>query len=366
MNKKVVVGISGGVDSAVTALLLKQQGYDVIGIFMQNWDSYTNQEDYDNHRDHCDSYYEYEDAKKVCKKLAIPLYKIDFIKEYWDEVFQTFLDQYCKGLTPNPDVLCNKYIKFGHLLKHSLQNFSCDYIATGHYAKVKHFDDHHELHRCIDENKDQTYFLCGLNQEQLSKCLFPLANLTKQQVRNIAHEAGLINWDKKDSTGICFIGERNFQSFLKNYIAIKPGDIVDIDTNKVIAKHHGIAYYTIGQNNKLGLSGQAYKYFVVDKDVNQNILLVAREANKDKYLQSFKCRVSNFNFINYPIQTEHLQVRFRHRQPLIDCNIEIIDNHDVLICYPKGSLGVTKGQYAVLYDGTNCLGGGEIIEIFKD
>lgn len=369
MNKsnkdiKVVVGISGGVDSAVAAFLLKEAGYNVQGIFMQNWDSFVNNEDYDNKKDKCDAQYEYEDAQAVCDYLGIPLERINFVKEYWDDVFQTFLQEYEKARTPNPDVLCNRYIKFGQLLKYALANYDCDFIATGHYARVIHFPDHSELHTCLDSNKDQTYFLCELSQSQLSKTLFPLSHLTKPEVREIAKAIGLPVHNKKDSSGICFIGERNFKNFLSNYIKNKEGDIIDITTNKVLGKHQGVMFYTIGQNNNLNLSGLKEKYFVCKKDATKNILYVVRNSFKEDYLTSHQCEVHNFHWINYPKKLNNLQVRFRHRQKLINCSI-LIDNGKVIIDYPEGSLSVTEGQYAVLYEGTNCLGGGPVDLIRK-
>ncbi|MGL4951888.1 MAG: tRNA 2-thiouridine(34) synthase MnmA [Mycoplasma sp.] len=361
---KVVVGLSGGVDSAVACFLLKSQGHEVIAVYMQNWDSFVNNEKYDNKKDKCDSQYEWEDAQKVANKIGVPIYKVDFVKEYWDEVFVHFLEEYKSGRTPNPDVLCNRYIKFGHLLKYAKDKFNCDYVATGHYAKVIHFDDHSELHTCKDENKDQTYFLCGMTQEQISNALFPLSDLLKDEVREIAKINGLEIWNKKDSTGICFIGERNFKDFLENYIPNMPGDIIDIKTNKVIGKHIGVMYYTIGQNNGLGLGGQSDKYFVCKKDIDNKILYVVSDKYKDDYLRSNKCLVLDFNWISKTKNFNHLKVRFRHRQKFIDCSIELLDGR-LMINYPIGSNNVAKGQYAVLYDGNQCLGGGVIEESYK-
>ncbi|MGL4948459.1 MAG: tRNA 2-thiouridine(34) synthase MnmA [Mycoplasma sp.] len=360
--KKVVVGLSGGVDSAVTCFLLKKQGYDVTAVFMQNWDSFVNKENYDNQKDKCDAQYEWDDAQKIAKILDVPIHKIDFIKEYWDEVFVHFLEEYKAGRTPNPDVLCNRYIKFGHLLKYAKDKFECDYIATGHYAKVEHYNDHSELHMCKDTNKDQTYFLCGLNQSQLQMTLFPLSDLLKSEVREIARENNLEIWDKKDSTGICFIGERNFQDFLKNYIPNQPGKIIDIETNEIVGSHVGVMYYTIGQNNGLSLGGSKYKYFVCKKDVDKKILYVVRDSNKDKYLLSYECTITDFNWINKPTSNTNLKVRFRHRQTLTDCSIRLEDDK-VVIIYPNGSNNVTEGQYGVIYEENNCIGGGVITSV---
>lgn len=356
--KKVIVGLSGGVDSAVSCLLLKQAGYDVHAVFMQNWDSYTNNEMYDNKRDKCDAQYDWEDAQSIAAKIGISIERIDFIKEYWDYVFKYFIDEYKKGKTPNPDVLCNKYIKFGFFLDYA-NKIGCDYFATGHYAKIKNNGDEVLLARCKDEDKDQTYFLCSLNQDQLKKVIFPLSDLTKNEVRNIAKMNNLDIWDKKDSTGICFIGERNFRKFMENYIPNKVGDIVDIETNEKLGKHVGSMYYTIGQNNNLNLGGMDQKYYVCKKDSINNILYVCKEASKEKFLNSHYCIVKEFNWIIEPKSCDNLFVRFRHRQKLISCNIEI-NNNSVKINYPDGCLSVAEGQFAVLYDNDICLGGGPI------
>lgn len=361
--KKVVIGLSGGVDSAVACYLLKEQGCEVIAIYMQNWDSFVNRENYSNNKDKCDSQYEWEDAQNVALKLGVPIYKVDFIKEYWNEVFAHFIQQYKCGKTPNPDVLCNKYIKFGHLLEYAKQKFQCDFLATGHYAKVIHSTNHNQLLMAKDLNKDQTYFLCDLTQSQLKFALFPLENLDKNEVRDIAKKIGLEIWNKKDSTGICFIGERNFKNFLTNYIPPAPGDIVDIQTKQKLGEHSGVAYYTLGQNHGLSLGGLTTKYYVCKKEVESRTLYVVDENHKDKYLSSNQCVVENFNWIVKPSKLTNLHVRFRHRQKLIECEALInIDQH-VIITYHGKNIAVTPGQYAVLYNGLECLGGGEIVEI---
>lgn len=362
--KKVVVGLSGGVDSAVSCLLLKQQGYDVIAVFMQNWDSYVNNEKIISIDDKCEYQYDFDDAKKVANHIGVKIEKIDFIEEYWNDVFLNFVDEYKKGRTPNPDILCNQYIKFGAFLKHVLKKFDCDYVAMGHYANVEHKKNEHLLLKAKDQNKDQTYFLCNLNQEQLKYALFPIGNYTKTEVREIAKKNKIPVWDKKDSTGICFIGKRNFQNFLSNYINKIPGNIVDIVTNQVIGKHDGISFYTIGQNNNLKLGGMSSKYFVCKKDINKNIIYVVDEKHKNKYLMSYHCLCNNFNWICKPKKTNKLQVRFRHRQTLIDCFIKINSDDSVEIFYEKGSLAVTEGQSAVLYENNVCLGGGVIDEVY--
>ncbi len=361
--KKVIVGLSGGVDSAVSCLLLKQAGYEVEAVFMQNWDSYVNQEESSSKTDKCEYQYDYEDALKIAETIGVKLHKIDFIKEYWDDVFLDFLSEYKKGRTPNPDILCNQYIKFGAFLKYVIEHFKCDYIAMGHYAQIIHDKDVHYLMKAKDENKDQTYFLCNLNQEQLKWALFPIGHLTKSEVREIAKKNNLPVWDKKDSTGICFIGKRNFTNFLSNYIQKQKGPIIDIVTQQQVGIHEGMSFYTIGQNNNLGLGGMKSKYFVCQKDAQNNTIYVVDELHKDKYLTSYQCHCHQFNWIIQPFQIDHLQVRFRHRQKLIDCYAKINDDHSVDIFYPNGALAVTEGQSAVLYDGDYCLGGGVIDKI---
>ncbi len=361
--KKVVVGLSGGVDSAVACYLLKQKGYEVEAIFMQNWDSFINHENYDNQKEKCDAQYEWEDAKKIADVLGVKISKVDFIKEYWDYVFSNFIAEYKKGHTPNPDVLCNKYIKFGCFLKYAFENMKCDFIATGHYANKKNNKYGSLLKMAKDKNKDQTYFLCQLSEEQVNKSIFPLARLTKKKVRKIANKIGLDVWNKKDSTGICFIGERNFKQFMKNYLPEKPGDIIDIDSNVIIGKHEGIVFYTIGQNSKLNLGGMKTKYYVCKKDVDNNILYVCSEDKKNKYLLSKQAIINQFNWINpkyIPKTNQKILVRFRHRQKLIKCHFEINKDKSVKLIYKKGQFAVTQGQYAVLYHKKICLGGGVI------
>ena len=249
--KKVVIGMSGGVDSSVAAIKLKEQGYEVIGLFMRNWDSLANMEyDAPSTSNICPQEEDYNDAKKVCDKLGIPLYRKDFVKEYWDYVFTYFLDELKHGRTPNPDIMCNKYIKFDMFRREAVK-LGADFIATGHYARI----ENGKLLRGVDDNKDQTYFLSQVSKEQLKNVLFPIGDMVKSDVRKIALDNGLITAKKKDSTGICFIGERNFTKFLENYLPNTPGDIVNIDTNEVIGKHIGLMYYTIGQRKGLDIGG---------------------------------------------------------------------------------------------------------------
>ncbi|MEG2283786.1 MAG: tRNA 2-thiouridine(34) synthase MnmA, partial [Bacilli bacterium] len=277
---KVVIGMSGGVDSSVAAIILKEQGYEVIGLFMRNWDTSINGDILGNpdiNNDICPQEQDYNDALEVCKKLDIPLYRIDFVKEYWDNVFTYFLDELKVGRTPNPDIMCNKYIKFDYFIKEA-KKLGADYIATGHYARI---DEKGNLLRAVDLNKDQTYFLSFLTSQQLDHVLFPIGEMPKPEVRKIANKYQLVTANKKDSTGICFIGERNFKNFLKNYLPNLPGNVVDITTNNILGQHIGLMYYTVGQRRGLDIGGTKDKLFVVGKDLNKNILYVAEGADND-------------------------------------------------------------------------------------
>ncbi|MDR2653968.1 MAG: tRNA 2-thiouridine(34) synthase MnmA [Mycoplasmataceae bacterium] len=364
-KKRVVLGISGGVDSSVCAYLLQKQGYEVIGVFMQNWDNYVNNDFFGhtkNEDKQCNVYKDFSDVEKVSKILNFKVYKVDFIKEYWDNVFQYTIEEYKKGETPNPDVLCNKYIKFGSFLKYAKEKFNCDLIAMGHYAGSKIINKKKYLTLAKDSEKDQTYFLCWINQQQLDKCLFPLEKYTKKEVREIAAQIGLPNHDKTESTGICFIGERKFTSFLQNYIKPKEGDVIDIVTKKKVGTHIGIMYYTIGQNKQLHLGGLLQKYYVCLKDKKKNIIYVVSEEEKEKFLSSEKCVVKDFNWINEEAPKEkEVLIRFRHRQTLIKGTFEI-KKDNIILQYEK-TLSVTNGQFAVLYQNGICLGGGIVKKV---
>lgn len=364
-KKKVVLGLSGGVDSAVSCYLLLKQGYDVIPVFMKNWDRLINHDEKGtknkNFIDGCESNQDYEMAKKIAKHFNLKLHKVEFIEQYWQKVFKYFISQYKKSLTPNPDILCNKYIKFGDFKKYAEKKFKPDFIATGHYAKLRKKNNSVYLAIPKDKTKDQTYFLAYLNQKQLKNVLFPLANYTKKEVRQIAKKIKLPNWDRKDSMGICFIGKRDFQQFLNNYLPNKPGIIIDIKTNKVIGKHIGTMYYTLGQNKGLHLSGQQNKYFVCKKNVKKNIIYVCNAKNKNKYLLSTHTQLNGFNFINPTNKKEfkNLKVRFRHLQKLIIVkSMKLVDNKWTINHAP--TLSITPGQYAVIYKNQVCLGCGEI------
>ncbi len=357
--KKVVVGISGGVDSSVAALLLKQQGYEVIGLFMRNWDSTINNDYLGNpnlNNDICPQEKDYNDALAVCQKLDIPLHRIDFVKEYWDYVFTYFLDELKKGRTPNPDVMCNKYIKFDLFVKEA-EKLGADYIATGHYAKV--IDG--QLYKANDKNKDQSYFLAYVNKDMFKKVIFPLQDLTKPEIRKIASKYDLATANKKDSTGICFIGERNFTKFLENYLPNIPGKIVNIETNEVVGEHIGLMYYTLGQRRGLNLGGFKNKSYVAKKDIENNILYIAT-GDENKYLYSNEAIIEDFNFLTDKKIT-NCTCKFRYRQADIKCSVEYLENNKIKVIYDKAK-AVTPGQFCVLYDGDLCLGGG-IIEKVK-
>ena len=369
---KVMVGLSGGVDSAVAAYLLKQAGYEVVAAFMRNWDAMANGDYLGNptiNDDQCPQEKDYQDAQKVAEKLGIPLLRVDFIKEYWDHVFSFFIEEYENGRTPNPDILCNKYIKFDAFLKFARDN-DCDMIAMGHYAKRVEKDGLFYLSKCKDTNKDQTYFLSQINEEQIKSCLFPLGDIDKSEVRRIAHELGLESvMDKKDSTGVCFIGERNFREFLKNYIPAQKGNIVDIDTGKKVGEHRGVYYYTIGQHKGLGIGGisgeTATGWFIVKKDAKKNILYVTR-GDTQKYLMSNKCVVRKLNFINenekFP---QKVGVKFRYRQPDHPATINKVG--DEIICEYDYYKAVTPGQEAVFYNEEGLMiGSGTIDEVYRD
>lgn len=361
MKKKVVVGMSGGVDSSVSAILLQKQGYEVIGLFMRNWDSLADGEldGPTTSTGQCPQEADYDDAKAVCDKLGIPLYRKDFVKEYWDYVFTYFLDELKNGRTPNPDIMCNKYIKFDMFAKEA-RKLGADYIATGHYARM----NNGHLLRGIDSNKDQTYFLSQVSKKQLENVLFPVGDMEKKDVRKIAEEYELITAKKKDSTGICFIGERNFKNFLKNYLPNQPGDVINIDTNEVIGKHIGLMNYTIGQRKGLNIGGTKDKMFVVGKDLEKNILYICLGEDND-YLISTSCLVDNINYLGDE-KLENVTAKFRYRQEDIPVHLEWLENGEVLVRYEQVVKSVTPGQACVFYNKEECLGGGIIKEVRKN
>ncbi|MCI8851790.1 MAG: tRNA 2-thiouridine(34) synthase MnmA [Erysipelotrichaceae bacterium] len=368
MIKKILLGLSGGVDSAVAAYILKEQGYDVTCAFMRNWDAYANNDILGNptiQDDVCPQEQDYMDAKAVADKLDLPLLRVDFVKEYWDDVFTVFLKEYERGRTPNPDILCNKYIKFDAFMKFAHQQ-GFDTVATGHYARVNHKGAESMLLRGKDTNKDQTYFLCQISQDALSHAVFPIGELTKQEVRRIADELQLESVaQKKDSTGICFIGERNFRQFLKNYLPMQEGNIVNIADLQTIGKHSGVMYYTIGQRKGLGIGGTKGPWFVIGKDVKRNVLYVANGDDKE-WLLSTSCIVSNVNwFSKHRPQGDYAcTAKFRYRQTDHEVSLRFVDDSTVFVSYPNGVMSVTAGQEAVFYQGEICLGGGVIDEVF--
>ena len=354
--KKVIVGISGGVDSAVAALLLKNEGYEVEGLFMRNWDSNLNNDILGNPNDIneiCPQEQDYNDALKLCEILNIKLHRVDFIKEYWDFVFSYFLDELKKGRTPNPDMLCNKYIKFDLFLKKAME-LGADYVATGHYARLKNG----RLLRAKDLNKDQTYFLADVKFKNFKNVLFPIGEYTKPEIRKIAINNNLNVANKKDSTGICFIGERNFQKFVENYLKPNPGDIVNVETNEVIGRHNGLMNYTIGQRRNVGISGFTKRHYVCGKSVKNNILYVAF-GEDNKYLLSDECEIENVNFISNERPT-FCTAKFRYRDLDHPVNLEYLENGNIRVCYPSLVKSVTPGQACVLYLGEECLGCGFI------
>lgn len=360
-KKRVVVGMSGGVDSAVAASLLKEQGFDVVGLFMSNWK--------DTEPDGCcTGEADWTDVRRICAHIDVPYYSVDFSEQYMEHVFKLFVDEYKKGRTPNPDVLCNREIKFKPFVKFA-RDLGADYIATGHYCRIMHKDGDNFLLRAVDENKDQTYFLNQVSESQLDDVLFPLGELHKPQVREIAERLGIPVAEKKDSTGICFIGERKFRDFLARYIPMKEGDILTAAGEKV-GTHNGVYYYTLGQRRGLGIGGRRHesssdteRWFVLDKDVENNILIVSQ--GEDDVLFKNGLQTEGFNFItSAPSRIFSCEVRIKHRQPLQNATAQVLDNGDVRIIFDNKQRAVAPGQYAVIYLGEICLGGGVINHSF--
>ncbi|MES5115892.1 tRNA 2-thiouridine(34) synthase MnmA [Lactobacillus iners] len=360
---RVVVGMSGGVDSSVSALLLKEQGYDVVGVFMKNWDDTDDS-------GVCTATEDFEDVKRVADKIGIPYYSINFEKEYWNKVFEYFLSEYKRGRTPNPDIMCNKEIKFKSFLDFAMK-LDADYIAMGHYAKTV-TDENRVVHmmRPKDGNKDQTYFLSQVTQEQLKKAIFPLADLSKPQVRMIAEQAGLATAKKKDSTGICFIGERNFKNFLSEFLPAMGGNIVTSD-GRIVGKHSGLMYYTIGQRSGLGLGGNQSScapWFVVGKNLQKNELIVEQGYDSDLlYASSLDAsEVSFFTGLPSNDTTIHCTAKFRYRQPDVAVTMNYNKaNNTVHVEFDELARAVTPGQAIVFYDGEECLGGAIIDKAYR-
>lgn len=356
-DTKVVVGISGGVDSSVAALLLKEEGYDVVGIFMKNWDD-TDENGV------CTAEVDYEDAVAVCNQIDIPYYSINFEKEYYDRVFTYFLDEYKKGRTPNPDIMCNKEIKFKAFLDFA-KSLGADFVATGHYARVDRSGDETVMLRGVDSNKDQTYFLSQLSQEQIKDVLFPVGELEKSQVREIAHKYKLATADKKDSTGICFIGERDFNEFLSNYLPAQEGNIVDTEGN-ILGRHDGLMFHTIGQRRGLGIGGEGEAWFVCGKDLKKNELIVCQGKN-NPLLFSNKLYASEFSTISDKEIPKEFSctAKFRYRQADIKAHVKVLADGKIEVTYDR-TKAVTPGQAAVFYLGDICLGSAIIDEVYND
>ena len=353
-EKSVVVGMSGGVDSSVAALLLKEQGYRVIGLFMRNWEEAGE-------NGVCTADDDFEDVKRVCGLLEIPYYTVNFAREYMDRVFSYFLAEYRAGRTPNPDVLCNREIKFGPFKEYA-KKLGADYIATGHYCGVSHEGGVHRLLKAKDRGKDQTYFLNQLSQAQLEDVLFPLADLEKREVRAIAEKYGLATAKKRDSTGICFIGERNFRKFLQEYLPAQRGKILSLSGEEV-GEHIGLMYYTLGQRRGLdlgGKKGEDGRWFVVKKDLEHNILYVSH--GDETPLLSRSCLVSEMNYIPTMPEDEVFDctAKFRYRQEEQRVRVHRIGGKKAEIFFEEPQRAVTEGQFAVLYDEKQCLGGGVI------
>lgn len=373
MKEKVLLGLSGGVDSAIAAYLLKEQGYDVTCCFRRNWDSITNNDIKGNPTlmgSKCSQEFDYDDAVETAFELDLPIIRKDFIEEYWDEVFSMFIKTYEKGWTPDPDVFCNKFIKFGHFLSYA-KSLGFDTIAMGHYARRIDENEESHLYKAYDKNKDQSYFLGQISKEQLSHALFPLANFTKPQVRELAEKLDLSVAKKKDSTGVCFIGERNFKQFLSNYLPAKPGDIVDRQTKEVLKKHDGVLYYTVGQHRGLNIGGikghSMDPYFVVGKDVKKNILYVAQEKDNN-FRKSYRCSLEGLNWIgsDLPITDYNCYCKFRYRGKDRPVTFSLQPDHTkAWLTYP-GYDYVAKGQIAVLYQGERLLGSGIITDTYDE
>lgn len=364
---KVILGLSGGVDSASSLIKLIEDGYDVEAMFMRNWDSAANNDYLGNpnvNESICPQEKDYMDAKAVAEKLGVKLHRVDFVEEYWEDVFEHFLDEYRKNRTPNPDIACNKFIKFKSFLEKALE-LGADYIAMGHYARVIHDGDKHYLLRGLDGNKDQTYFLSGLKSDQIKYALFPIGEMEKPDVRALAEKYDLPIAHKKDSTGVCFIGERNFKEFLTNYIPAKPGNMVTVD-GKVVGRHDGVMYYTIGQRKGLGIGGPGEAWFVVGKNAQRNELIVG-QGDQQEMLYANRVILTDVNIINNDIEEgEHITAKFRYRQPDVGITVHFLDNNKVEVITDVPTKAITPGQACVFYRGEYCLGSGTIDEVFMN
>lgn len=358
MKKRVVVGLSGGVDSSVAALLLKEQGYEVVGLFMKNWED-------DDTDEYCPAKQDLIDAAAVADRIGIEIEAVNFSKEYKDKVFANFLTEYQAGRTPNPDILCNSEIKFRAFLEHAL-GLGADLIATGHYARVRERDGLFQLLKAEDGTKDQSYFLYRLNQAQLSRTLFPLGDLYKRDVREMARKAGLPTSEKKDSTGICFIGERPFREFLNRYLPKQPGEMLTPE-GKVVGRHEGLMYYTLGQRQGLNIGGSrdgnGEPWFVAGKDMANNVLIVV-QGHDHALLQKNTLKAGSLHWIAGQQPREHwvYAAKTRYRQPDAPCEIDTLNSENCEIKFAEAQWAITPGQSVVVYESNVCLGGGIISE----
>lgn len=357
-TKKIIIGMSGGVDSSVAALRLLEQGHQVTGLFMKNWDE-------DDGSDYCTAKEDLADAQQVCDKLGIPLKTVNFAAEYWDNVFEDFLHEYAAGRTPNPDILCNREIKFKAFLDYAT-TLGADYIATGHYTQISHQHDHDQfqLLRGLDANKDQSYFLYTLGQYQLSHSLFPIGDMEKPAVRELAQKAGFINSRKKDSTGICFIGERKFKDFLQRYLPAQPGEMKTPEGEN-IGQHQGLMYYTLGQRQGLGIGGvktaAEEPWYVVEKDLTNNVLIVA-QGHDHPLMQSHTLNATQLSWVSDTAPSENFSctAKTRYRQKDQACQVTIKADNSCVVVFDQTQRAVTPGQSVVFYNNDQCLGGGII------
>jgi len=353
---KVIVGMSGGVDSSVAALLLLEQGHEVEGLFMKNWDE-------DDGTEYCTAIADLADAQAVADKLGIKLHTANFAAEYWDRVFEHFLHEYRAGRTPNPDILCNREIKFKAFLDYALM-LGATHIATGHYARLEHTPEQTRLCKAVDRNKDQSYFLSAVSEEQLRPALFPLGELTKPEVRAMAAAHGFVTHDKKDSTGICFIGERRFRDFLSTYLPAQPGRI-ETPEGLVLGEHHGLMYHTLGQREGLGIGGvrggKEEPWYVAAKDLERNVLIVV-QGNEHPLLYTDTLSLTRLDWINFehPALPLHCTAKTRYRQPDQECEVIALADGGAEVRFAQPQRAVTPGQQLVLYLGDQCLGGGRI------
>ncbi|MDT8426932.1 MAG: tRNA 2-thiouridine(34) synthase MnmA [Methyloprofundus sp.] len=357
MSKNIIVGMSGGVDSSVTAALLLEQGLQVTGVFMKNWDE-------DDGTEECTALEDQADAQQVCDTLGIELKTINFASEYWDEVFEVFLSEFAAGRTPNPDILCNKHVKFKAFLNYATEDLGAEYIATGHYARVSEKNGQFYLLKGLDPNKEQSYFLYTLGQKSLAKTLFPIGHLHKTEIRKLAEKYGFANYLKKDSTGICFIGERKFKEFLQRYLPTQPGEMRTPE-GQYIAQHSGLMYYTLGQRQGLGIGGVKdapdEPWYVLDKDLENNILIVGQGHDHPLMLHN-ALEANQLDWCSNQPLTEVIvcSAKTRYRQADQACKVIPLPENRVKVIFTQQQRAITPGQSVVFYDGEVCLGGGII------